>query len=110
MNYVYIQSEPGLWTVGFYTPDGKWMSESDHPSTEAAAAQVHYLNGGNLSNEPEIAALRQDKAELVKALDRIEFIWTQGSVVQSCPWCKGTRIAGHKEDCPRQAAIANATK
>lgn len=44
--YVYINSEPGLWTVGFYRPDGKWEAESDHDSTDAAAARVHYLNGG----------------------------------------------------------------
>ena len=24
--YVYIQTEPGLWTVGFYSPDGKFHS------------------------------------------------------------------------------------
>jgi hypothetical protein len=44
--YVYKQSEPGLYTVGYYDPDGKWQPESDHDSTEAAAARVHYLNGG----------------------------------------------------------------
>lgn len=44
--YVYIQSERSLYTVGFYGPDGKWHPESDHASTEAAAARVHYLNGG----------------------------------------------------------------
>ena len=61
--YVYIQSEkPGwypsprqensvylegtLWTVGFYQPDGKFISESDHPTSEQAAERVHYLNGG----------------------------------------------------------------
>jgi len=43
--YVYIQSEPGLWTVGFYTPDGKWVSESDHTSKADAAERVHYLSG-----------------------------------------------------------------
>lgn len=36
-----------LWTVGFYTPDGKWEPESDHESPEKAAERVHYLNGGN---------------------------------------------------------------
>ena len=51
MNYVYIQSEPGLWTVGFYNPDGKWEPESDHPVREDAAARVHYLNGGNPPQE-----------------------------------------------------------
>jgi hypothetical protein len=44
--YVYIRSEPNLWTVGHYTPDGKWVAESDYDSREAAAARVHYLNGG----------------------------------------------------------------
>lgn len=42
--YVYLQSEPGLYTVGFYDPSGKWHSESDHESTEEASKRVHYLN------------------------------------------------------------------
>ena len=36
-----------LYTVGFYTPDGKWIPESDHNDKEDAAKRVHYLNGGN---------------------------------------------------------------
>lgn len=44
--WVYIQSEPGLWTVGFYSPDGKWNSEGDYDKI-TAAARVHYLNGGS---------------------------------------------------------------
>jgi hypothetical protein len=44
--YVYIQSEKYLWTVGFYSPDGKWNPESDHESAESAAKRVAYLNGG----------------------------------------------------------------
>lgn len=49
--YVYIDSEKlgnGNWlrTVGFYKPDGTWVSESDHETEEAAAARVAYLNGG----------------------------------------------------------------
>ena len=47
--YVYIESEHGpdgtLYTVGFYSPDGKWHPESDHDSRESAAERVHYLNG-----------------------------------------------------------------
>ncbi len=46
MKYVYIKSEPRLWTVGFYEPNGKWQPESDHASTDEAAKRVHYLNGG----------------------------------------------------------------
>ena len=45
-NWVYVKSETGLWTVGFYTPDGSWHTDSDHSSQEEAARRVHYLNGG----------------------------------------------------------------
>ena len=44
--YVYIRSEPYLWTVGFYAPSGQWMPESDHGNADDAAARVQYLNGG----------------------------------------------------------------
>lgn len=45
--WVYIQSEPRLWTVGHYRPsDNRFQPESDWPSPEDAARRVHYLNGG----------------------------------------------------------------
>ncbi len=44
--YVYRSFESGLWTVGFFRPDGQWEPESDHSSPEQAADRVHYLNGG----------------------------------------------------------------
>lgn len=65
--WVYIKSEPGLWTVGFYEPSDKrkWQPESDHTSEESAAKRVHYLNGGGHQAELEdreigtiLAALR----------------------------------------------------
>ena len=34
--YCYIQSEPQLWTVGFYSPDGTWHPDSDHANKEEA--------------------------------------------------------------------------
>jgi len=43
--YVYIKSEKHLWTVGFYNPDGKFIAESDHDSSEEASQRVHWLNG-----------------------------------------------------------------
>ncbi len=43
--YVYIKSEPNLFTVGFYKPDGKWEPESDHPTRKEAAERVAWLNG-----------------------------------------------------------------
>ena len=47
MSYVYTNSEPGLWTVGFYTPDGTWITESDHERRQDAVERVHWLNGGS---------------------------------------------------------------
>lgn len=44
--WVYIKTEPKLWTVGFYDPTGKFIPESDWTSPECAAAQCSYLNGG----------------------------------------------------------------
>ena len=43
--YVYIMTEPGLWTVGFYDPAGRFHADSDHTTTEAAVQRVAYLNG-----------------------------------------------------------------
>lgn len=48
--YVYQSFESGLWTVGFYTPSGEWISESDHTSAEAAAKRVAWLNGAMLGD------------------------------------------------------------
>jgi len=53
MNYVYIQTEPQLWTVGFYTPDGKWVPESDWSTPEEAAQRVRFLNGGRCEDPIE---------------------------------------------------------
>ena len=44
--YVYIRSEPGFWTVGFYDPSGKWHPDSDHDNRDDARKRVNYLNGG----------------------------------------------------------------
>ena len=46
-NYVYIRSEPNLYTVGFYDPQGEWHPDSDFDSRQEAAERVHYLNGGS---------------------------------------------------------------
>ncbi len=43
--YVYKRTEASLYTVGFYTPGGAWIAESDHENSADAAARVAYLNG-----------------------------------------------------------------
>ena len=45
--WVFLMSEPGLYTVGFYDPNGKWQPESDWSTKKEAAERVHYLNGGS---------------------------------------------------------------
>lgn len=44
--WVYVRTEPGVWTVGFFDPKGEWHVDADFPSSEKAAERVHYLNGG----------------------------------------------------------------
>ena len=53
--WVYINSAPGIWSVGFYTPNGMWNPESDWTTPQEAAARVHYLNGsgGNEVSMPK---------------------------------------------------------
>jgi hypothetical protein len=46
MTWVYRRTEPGLYTVGFYAPDGTWHADSDHDDRDEARRQVNYLNGG----------------------------------------------------------------
>lgn len=43
--YVYLNSDPGLYTVCFYDPNGKWHPKSDHNEREAAANRVAFMNG-----------------------------------------------------------------
>jgi len=80
--YVYVQSEKNLWTVGFYSPDGKWLAESDHETSDKAASRVAYLNGGrdfeefekrlvHLENDLDAREAREELAESV-ALWKIE--------------------------------------
>lgn len=77
-NYHYIQSEPGLWTVGTGAPGkgGNWEPESDHGSSEEAAARVRFLNGGDLPDLDQTAKL---EAFVQKFLDNFS----------SCDICNG---------------------
>jgi len=54
--YVYIRSEPQLWTVGHYGDDGRFVPESDHGSTDEAAMRVNALNGGMDINAYDVIA------------------------------------------------------
>ena len=64
--YVYIQSEPTLWTVGFYDPSGQWHPDSDHETPEAAADRVRHLNGG------KDTSLYAAAPDMLNALENLE--------------------------------------
>ena len=70
MTYTYLRSEPGLWTVGDYAPDGKWQPESDHDSREDAAQRVAWLNGSGEPPAPPAGLLLtpRDRRTLMAAL------------------------------------------
>jgi len=59
--YVYIRSEPQLWTVGHYGDDGRFVPESDHGSPNDAALRVNALNGGmDMDTYDVIASLKSE--------------------------------------------------
>lgn len=72
MSYVYIKSEPRLWTVGTYTPDGTWEPESDHDSPAEAAARVTILNGGPAPAPPKPPTVREAADVLFRERHRID--------------------------------------
>jgi len=73
MTWTYKQTEPGLWTVGFYTPEGQWEPETDHDDPQRAAARVAYLNGGGArSGEVECADCGFVLAHMGAGFDHLE--------------------------------------
>ena len=84
MSYVYLRSEPGIWTVGFYTPCGVWQPESDHGSREEAAARVARLNGADL-----LDAL----ADIARQLEKHPDFCRGNSVVHYCARAARAAIA-----------------
>lgn len=45
--YVLENSEPGLFTVGYFDPRGMWRPHCDVSQREYGERMVNYLNGGN---------------------------------------------------------------
>jgi hypothetical protein len=65
MSWVYKQTErpcsdneyQALYTVGFYSPEGEWISESDHGNRHAAAERCRWLNGGHIPDRIEVQTI-----------------------------------------------------
>ncbi len=60
--FVYIQSEPGLYTTGHYSPSGEWHADSDYEDKSMAVARCHELNGGAPASAAEAKSLRDEFA------------------------------------------------
>lgn len=90
MSYVYIRSEPGLFTVGFYRPDGEFETDSDHTEQNAARERVHYLNGG--AREVIITSAKNDEFILPCPSVECEFYDEKSKTkcsfesFRQCPW------------------------
>lgn len=56
--YSYQKTEPGSWTVGFFSEAGSWKSESDWNTAEEAAERAHWLNSkGKMTQTDNIRSL-----------------------------------------------------
>lgn len=73
-NWVYVTSEPGLLTVGFYDPNGKWHPDSDFTDRKEASDRCAYLNG-EMSHDVyedfnlEVARQNQDLRSKIQELE-----------------------------------------
>lgn len=72
MSFVYRKHEPGLYTVGFYTPDGEWEEEPRHAQKGDAVQRTTWLNGGGEPDGPAgsgvdlVPLIRMVRAEMAE--------------------------------------------
>jgi hypothetical protein len=67
--WVYMRTEPNLYTVGYYDPSHNWHGDSDHGNVRDAANRVHFLNGG--SSTPHQVETNRHLADIAQSLARI---------------------------------------
>lgn len=67
--YVYIQSEPDLWTVGRYDEKGKWHPKSDHDHILGAAEKANELNRKPCPTLAQIESILDDGLEAYSSYD-----------------------------------------
>jgi hypothetical protein len=73
--WVYLNSEPGLYTVGFYAPDGSWHTDSDQPDRQSASDRVRILNNGSGMTEYRLKYFRRllNNRIAITAMDWAEY-------------------------------------
>lgn len=88
--WVYLNSEPGLWTTGFYKPDGKWEPDEDFNDVDAARARVAELNG-NGNAAPLVKRIEDLESGLARTVHLVAIV---GSAVGSAPVVSRPRLGG----------------
>lgn len=73
MTWVYRQTEPGLYTVGYYEPaiydqPSDWCPDMDFDNRDSARARCHYLNGGSAPSIDRIYEALEAIAESLQGL------------------------------------------
>lgn len=84
-NWVYVRSEPSLFTVGFHDPDGRWHPDGDWGTSDEAARRVRHLNGGpdvEVDGQREASGIQTEYERLERAartlaerVDELEAAW-----------------------------------
>jgi hypothetical protein len=52
--FIYQKTEPGTWTVGYFTESGEWKAECSCNTAAEAAQRAHWLNGGKDTQDTEL--------------------------------------------------------
>jgi hypothetical protein len=96
--WVYKQTEPGLWTVGYYAPNGDWESDSDHGERQAARDKVRWLNGGEV---PAFSARIINEANLEPPRELVDKFMA-GQVISDLPADVLVRIQAYLDAAVRK--------
>lgn len=88
--------------------------ELDQLEGERIHAAIEFTDRENANLVKAVERLEQQKVALVSALKAVE--WLDHRQSDRCPWCWGVRpdypyskvVKGHKLDCQRQQALAQA--
>lgn len=99
--YLYIQSQPQVWTVGFYMPNGTWVAETDWSSPELAAKRVRRLNGGDEGRRLDNG---NDEKRAAAAAERRRYALLQAAATIYAAYCDP--LAGPM--CDHSACVDNA--
>lgn len=84
--YVYIQSEPGLLTVGHYAPDGKFHPDCDCSTKDEAGRRVAYLNGSNVTVDGGAVMVRVPAEVVAQAARASDFTKMPPHLRQALAW------------------------